>query len=1325
MSQLIAHRYLPLAPMHDAPAPGEAVPVRDTLRGVEAALQVVASSAEASEHWLMQLRVGALARLRHPGLQALHDAGHLADGSLFMIAAPRRGRPVSELIPLPPNQVPGVFLGLCQALQALHGRGFAHGALAAECVTLSEGFVPTLAHGPRLGLGARPQDDLTALGRLFFYMLTGRQPVAGETQPSQVGHNVPPHQDALVQRMLAGACETIDDVFLVLPVSGDERVPLPLGESPLVGRDAELAKLADLWQHARSEKRGKLIALAGEAGVGKSRLLEETVLGWRLAGTPVLTGRASAEEAPYRPWVEVLKQALPLARQRTPEVFAATAPVLTALVGDLGVAPAPALEPRQEKLRLQGAIADLLGALAAQGLVLVLEDWAQADALSREAMAYVARLREDRPLLLLVAGESELADETLTLSPLDRGAVGRMAKELLGGRPLADAALTTLMDVTHGNPQLLAEQLGHLAQAGSLKLGADGWALSGDLRDRPSSLEGLYRARLARLEAATLEAARLAAVLGTESELAMLKALWAHGEEALAAALETLRAEGILQTSGTYYRFEAPLWVSLLHAGADPAAWTAWHDQAARRLAEQAERGEAPSDWVLRHAAHALAGGDADRAVAAALEAGRYHLAFNDPAAARRFLEQGLALWEREGGPSGRHAGLELTYRRLLGDVLRQRGDYAQAVALYERACELAQADKPLLAYMLTSSGKCLQMSNKYAEAEQFYQSALDLYQGLEEPAGKLRALTSLARCQSVVGNRARAEKLYLQALEEAEAAGDRPSLGESLGMLGLMIVSNEPARIQDGIAYLERSVALRKEMGDKIGLNDSYSLLGNAYIALGQFPKAKEAFTRNQRLCFECGLADEELFALINLSIVALEMGECRRARDLAVSARDRSDASGSRFCYALAIALEALARTYMADLTDAIDRMEEAMAIARELKNKYLEINILVWYAEALLLFGRLTDSVDVAHQATALMEELGYREFEPRLLVFQAEVHGRLAEREEAHGLLKRAHDLARENQNAGMIARVLKTLSWLYLQEKNPLQARDHARQALDVATGIQAAYLVGEAHWLIGEVDLAAGQDEQATRALLKALDEGERTESPHLQCLALFCLARASDDEVRTREYLFQARDMLRAQLAQLSDLDREDYLALAERWRVDRGELVFAEKARAQKGQPELGPEGRLYFERLQRFAEFAAQLHGLAFEQSLETLLELFEAQRVCVLVDAHDGRRLVNRTRGDGAEGLMADRQVLEALLGDREVFYQPFVSEDARFAGLYPGAPSSLLAAPFGHGVVLAVRQGSTFTPQEVQMMRLVGAQFGVAIVNADRLGVELV
>ncbi|MFN3430735.1 MAG: hypothetical protein ACK46X_12355, partial [Candidatus Sericytochromatia bacterium] len=310
------------------------------------------------------------------------------------------------------------------------------------------------------------------------------------------------------------------------------------------------------------------------------------------------------------------------------------------------------------------------------------------------------------------------------------------------------------------------------------------------------------------------------------------------------------------------------------------------------------------------------------------------------------------------------------------------------------------------------------------------------------------------------------------------------------------------------------------KAMGDKIGLNDAYSLLGNAYLTLGRFPQAKDAFVRNQRLCFECGLADDEIFAFINLAIVALEMGEFTRGRTLATAAKERAVASGSRFCLSLALALEALANAYLAELTGVTAGMDEAVAIARELKNKYLEINVLVWQAEALLIFGRLTDAVEVAQAATALMEELGYREFEPRLLVFQAEVHGRLAERDEAHELLARAHDLARDNQNAGMTARVLKTLSWLSLQEKNLLQARDHARQALEVAEGVGAAYLAGEAHWLLGEVDLAAGQHEQATRELLKALDAGESTESPHLQCLALFCLARAADDQgVEVREY--------------------------------------------------------------------------------------------------------------------------------------------------------------------------------------------------------------
>lgn len=1327
MNQLIADRYQPTGPAHGAAAPGSAIAARDTVRGAEVTLRVVASADHAGEHWVLQLRAGALARLRHPHLGEILDSGHLSDGGLFVAESPRRGRPVLDVLPLPPDQVPGVFLGLCQALRALHRRGFAHGALGAAHVNLGEGFTPTLGHGDRLGVGAGLEDDLAALGPLFFHLLTGRLPQPGETLPSQAASNVPAHQDALVHRLLTGGCETVDDVISLLPVEADEAVALPLGQGPLVGRDDALAALAEAWGAATAERHGRLVAVTGEAGVGKSRLLEEATLGWRLAGAPVLVGRSATDAAPYRPWVEVLRQALPLARQRCPEALSSAAPALAALVEGLGVAPAPSLEPRQEKLRLQGALADLLGAVSATGLVIVLEDWDSADALSRETLAFVSRACADKPLLIAVAGpvgDGASAPE-LALAPLALDALGQFATDLLGGRPLAPEALDAVVDAAGGNPQLTRELLGHLAAAGRLRMGPAGWAIAGDLRDRPCGLEDLQRERLRSLGPVPLEAARLAAVVGAEGELAMLGAIWPHGRDALTTALDSLVAAGLLQTSGAYFRFEPPTWAGLLEAEAEASFWRAAHDRAARALAERHAAGNTRPDWVLRHATHALAGTDPARAIEAALAAGRFQLAFNDPGAARRYLERGLALWEQSGGADGPQAGLELEYRQLLGDVLRIGGEYAAAVGMYQRACELAegQGNRPLLGFMLTSAGKAMQMSNKYAEAEAFYQSSLAAYEGLGDAAGRLRALNSMARVQMVVGQRQKAEKLYLQAMAEAEASQQAIALGEALGALGLNLVSNDPSRIQEGIGYLERSVGLRKELGDKIGLNDAYSLLGNAYLTLGRFPQAKDAFVRNQRLCFECGLADDEIFAFINLAIVALEMGEFSRGRALAVAAKERSVASGSRFCLGLALALEALGNAYLAELSGVTDAMDEAVAIARELKNKYLEINVLVWQAEALLIFGRLTDAVEVAQAATALMEELGYREFEPRLLVFQAEVHGRLAERDEARELLARAHDLARDNQNAGMTARVLKTLSWLSLQEKNLLQARDHARQALEVAEGVGAAYLAGEAHWLIGEVDLAAGQHEQATRELLKALDAGEATESPHLQCLALFCLARAADDEYRTREYLFQARDMLRDQLGQLDDTDREDYLALAERWRVDRGELVFAEKARAQKGESELGPEGRHYFERMQLFGRFAASLHGLALGQALETLLELLEAQRVCVLIDGPEGRRLVHHVRGgEPTAHAAADRVVLEALWGGQEVFYQPFVAEDPRFAGLYPGQPATLLAAPFGHGVVMAVRQGATFSPQEAITMDLVGQQFGVAVLNADRLGV---
>src|SRR5215470_2187145 len=284
------------------------------------------------------------------------------------------------------------------------------------------------------------------------------------------------------------------------PVSGHEVAYRPeagaacLRHMPFTGRTAERRRLIERLEESRAGQ-GGVVLLAGEPGIGKTRLLAEVAETARAQGALVLWGRCYEGEAarPFGPFAEALGEYV---RTAAPEVLRADlgrhAAPLTRLVPELRArlpdVPEPvALEPHEERVRLLDAVAQSLLALAARvPAVLVLDDlhWADAGtvALLRHVARFVARAR------LLVLGayrDVEVAAHhplTEVLGTLPRetsytqvalaGLAAADVKELVEDvteRVFAPAWVEALARETNGNPFFLREVLLHLAEEGALE----------------------------------------------------------------------------------------------------------------------------------------------------------------------------------------------------------------------------------------------------------------------------------------------------------------------------------------------------------------------------------------------------------------------------------------------------------------------------------------------------------------------------------------------------------------------------------------------------------------------------------------------------------------------------------------------------------------------------------------------------------------------------------------------------------------------------------------------------------------------------------------
>jgi DNA-binding SARP family transcriptional activator/tetratricopeptide (TPR) repeat protein len=301
-------------------------------------------------------------------------------------------------------------------------------------------------------------------------------------------------------------------------VAPAERVA-PAASWPLVGRDAELAALLA----AAAAPDGMLAVLAGEGGIGKTRLTHE-VLERAAAGGARTAGCAALElggPAPFTLWAELLRDLAgelppPDPAATWPEELAAIAPSLPRRLARASDGLPVAIVPELARARLFEAAVDAIEhACADRPLVLLFEDVHLADAASLELLAYTARRFAGLPVLALLtlrpAPERPEVDALVNthrarggtlievdLPPLPRGAVDALVRSVA---TLAADAREQVIDAADGNPLLAVE---------SARAAAGGGA------GPPPSLQAVVRAALGRLEPGARRVAELAAVAGRD-----------------------------------------------------------------------------------------------------------------------------------------------------------------------------------------------------------------------------------------------------------------------------------------------------------------------------------------------------------------------------------------------------------------------------------------------------------------------------------------------------------------------------------------------------------------------------------------------------------------------------------------------------------------------------------------------------------------------------------------------------------------------------------------------------------------------------------------
>ncbi|HEY6706543.1 MAG TPA: AAA family ATPase [Actinomycetota bacterium] len=607
--------------------------------------------------------------------------------------------------------------------------------------------------------------------------------------------------------------EPADSTLALVAVPAAGPPPAP-GPGAFVGRSTELRRLKAAWADTRAGRR-RTILVAGEAGIGKTRLATELASQAERDGAVVLAGRCDQHlGVPYLPLREAVGRHLAsYPSERLRGLLGPRAAELVRfwpeLAWRLPALPAPsATDPAADPYLLLEALTGLLEAIAVTGpLLLLVDDLHGADEGSLLLLRSLAGARrparlltvltyrddERAPRATLAAALGDLVRapgaELLTLDGLGADEVAAMA-EAAAARPLGQggqALADVLRQRTGGNPFLVGELLRHLAETGGLDGGDVTEAAAGPaVDDVPESVRWVVGQRLARLGGPVEHVLGVVAVIGQQAELALLRRVAGLGWDDLLAALDVAVAARLLEERPGppgRYAFHHPIVRDLLYRRL-PASERA---RAHRRVGEALEELTGGAGRLGELADHfALAGEPfADRAVGYAQRSGEQAAADHRYEEAAHRHRQALALLERAG-----EAGADPERRVQL--LCGQAGAWAAA----------GQARQATDAYLLAAAA-----ARSAGSAGGLARAAL----GLGGPAGFWSA---------DLGQSVPAAALLGEALDAA-GPGDSPSRALLLARLagwravGSRLGAPAPGAAEPDPAGFPEAVAMGRRLGD------------------------------------------------------------------------------------------------------------------------------------------------------------------------------------------------------------------------------------------------------------------------------------------------------------------------------------------------------------------------------------------------------------------------------------------------------------------------------------------------------------------------------
>jgi class 3 adenylate cyclase len=695
------------------------------------------------------------------------------------------------------------------------------------------------------------------------------------------------------------------------------------GLSRFVGRTGELDQLRQALGRAGSGQ-GQLVAVVGEPGVGKSRLVWEVTHSHRVHGWLVLqAGSVSYGKATsYLPVIDLLKTYFAIEDRDGPRAVREklTGKLLTldraleaSLSAFLSLLDVPAddptwaaLDPSQRRRQTLDAVKRLLlRESQVQPLLVVFEDLHWIDS---ETQALLDTLIESLPaarVLLLVNYRPEYSHQwgsrtyytQLRLDPLAHHHAGELLGALVGSDSGLEPLKRVLIERTEGNPFFLEESVRSLVETGSLVGERGAYRLARPLPaiQVPATVQAVLAARIDRLSPGDRAILQTASVVGKDVPLGLLQAIAGQDEAELRAAIGRLQAAELLYETRLFpdveYTFKHALTHDVTYGGLLQERRRRLHGQ----IVETIERHypDRLVEHVERLAHHAFRAEGWDKAVGYLRQAGAKALARSANLECAAHIERALEAL-RHLSESSQALELAVDLRIELWNALAPLGQFTRASDVMRDAEGAAErlGDQRRLSRVWALIGNVLCFAGRRAESEAISERARAVGEAIGDLVAQIGANTNLGLNAYSAGDYRRAQAFQERILELIPSGRVRERFGRALlpavnALSNLAAAQAQRGLFDEAVRHTQAAIALAEEVGHPYSLAVACWNAGRVHTLRGDLGQAAPLLSRARSLTDELMIGFLRPAVALELSALSVLEGRAKDALGLVPAAR------------------------------------------------------------------------------------------------------------------------------------------------------------------------------------------------------------------------------------------------------------------------------------------------------------------------------------------------------------------------------------------------------------------------------------------------------